>query len=68
MIIACFSSGFAGVYFEKLLKGSSTGVWVRNIQLGKLEKGQACLNSFEFRSIKWNFQILRNVRHNYWLH
>ena len=55
VIIACFSSGFAGVYFEKLLKGSSTGVWVRNIQLGKLEEGQACLNSFEFRSIKWNF-------------
>jgi UDP-sugar transporter A1/2/3 len=34
VIVACFSSGFAGVYFEKLLKGSSTGVWVRNIQLG----------------------------------
>ena len=36
VIVACFSSGFAGVYFEKLLKGSSTGVWVRNIQLGKM--------------------------------
>ena len=35
MITACFSSGFAGVYFEKLLKGTSTGVWVRNIQLGR---------------------------------
>jgi UDP-sugar transporter A1/2/3 len=34
VLIACFSSGFAGVYFEKLLKGSSTGVWMRNIQLG----------------------------------
>lgn len=34
VLVACFSSGFAGVYFEKLLKGSSTGVWMRNIQLG----------------------------------
>jgi len=34
VLFACFSSGFAGVYFEKLLKGSNTGVWMRNIQLG----------------------------------
>ncbi len=38
VLFACFSSGFAGVYFEKLLKGSSTGVWMRNIQLGYLNK------------------------------
>lgn len=34
VLFACFSSGFAGVYFEKLLKGTSTSVWMRNIQLG----------------------------------
>lgn len=34
LIVACFTSGFAGVYTEKLLKQSSVSLWLRNVQLG----------------------------------
>ncbi|KAK9685920.1 hypothetical protein K7432_015319 [Basidiobolus ranarum] len=34
VIAACLSSGFAGCYFEKMLKRNATSMWVRNIQLG----------------------------------
>ncbi len=32
-IAACCLSGFAGIYFEKILKGSNISVWMRNVQL-----------------------------------
>ncbi|GJJ16002.1 hypothetical protein Clacol_010281 [Clathrus columnatus] len=30
---ACFTSGLAGVYFEMVLKNSTTDLWIRNVQL-----------------------------------
>ncbi|XP_059469488.1 UDP-N-acetylglucosamine transporter isoform X2 [Neocloeon triangulifer] len=35
-VSACFCSGFAGIYFEKILKGSVISVWMRNVQLSLL--------------------------------
>lgn len=34
VLAACLSSGFAGIYFEKVLKTAKQSVWIRNIQLG----------------------------------
>lgn len=34
VVISCIMSGFAGVYFEKVLKSTKQSLWVRNVQLG----------------------------------
>lgn len=34
VIVSCLMSGFAGVYFEKILKGTKQSIWLRNVQLG----------------------------------
>jgi UDP-sugar transporter A1/2/3 len=33
VILGCITSGFAGVYFEMVLKSTSASIWLRNIQL-----------------------------------
>ena len=36
VMISSFSSGFAGVYFEKILRNSNISLWIRNLQLSFL--------------------------------
>lgn len=33
VLLACVSSGFSGVYFEKIVKGTVISMWMRNLQL-----------------------------------
>jgi UDP-galactose transporter len=44
---ACAISGFAGVYFERILKGSApVSVWMRNVQMGVFSIPVALLGAF----------------------
>ncbi|XP_055639638.1 UDP-N-acetylglucosamine transporter [Toxorhynchites rutilus septentrionalis] len=43
---ACFLSGFAGIYFEKMLKGADISIWMRNIQLSLLSLPFGMLTCF----------------------
>jgi solute carrier family 35 (UDP-sugar transporter), member A1/2/3 len=53
--VACVCSGFAGVYFEKVLKnGQSSSIWIRNIQLSVGCLGIALVGAFV-----WDGQAIR---------
>eukprot|EP01035_Chromulina_nebulosa_P019607 gene19607-25514_t len=36
VLLSCLTSGFAGVYFEMVLKSSKASIWIRNIQLAAI--------------------------------
>ncbi|KAH7935059.1 hypothetical protein HPB52_003359 [Rhipicephalus sanguineus] len=36
VLASCLSSGFSGIYLEKMLKEITWSLWIRNIQLGKM--------------------------------
>lgn len=43
---ACFLSGFAGIFFEKILKSSDISIWMRNVQLSMLSLPFGLLTCF----------------------
>jgi len=45
-LATCLTAGFAGVYFERMLKDASCSLWIRNLQMyscGIVSAGLACL-------------------------
>jgi solute carrier family 35 (UDP-sugar transporter), member A1/2/3 len=46
VVLACTTSGFTGVYFERILKSSNTNLWIRNIQLGITATVLALMNVY----------------------
>lgn len=47
---ACVLSGFAGIFFEKMLKGSDITVWMRNVQLSVCSIPFALISCFIYDS------------------
>jgi UDP-sugar transporter A1/2/3 len=58
VLFGCLTSGFAGVYFEKVLKSSKVSVWVRNIQLALIGTSFALVRYNCFRIHKDNLNVL----------
>ena len=56
VIISCLSSGFAGVYVEKMLKQTKASLWLRNVQLGMFGAlaGIACVVLKDFGAVSAN--------------
>ncbi|KAJ1732951.1 UDP-galactose transporter Gms1 [Coemansia sp. Benny D160-2] len=70
VFIACVLSGLAGVYFEKVLKGSRKSVWTRNVQLSLFSMVPALFgvfvvdgagvrqNGFLYGYTKWTYMAI----------
>lgn len=75
VLAACCSSGLAGVYFEKVLKGAKQSLWIKNVQLSLIcfflgfipvyrDREVLVENGFfyGYNSIVWSVVLLQAVR------
>lgn len=46
VLVSCFTSGFAGVYFEKIMKAKRNTIWLRNIEMSVLSIILALFTAF----------------------
>ena len=61
VLIACCTSGLAGVYFEMVLKNSQTDLWIRNTQLSFFSVIPAALPAvFELSRSENRLDLFRN--------
>lgn len=68
VLVSCLTSGFAGVYFEKVLKTNSTSIWMRNIQLAIIGIVISLVSSRDLQQILYNnypciYRINRSLNH-----
>ncbi|XP_043941784.1 UDP-N-acetylglucosamine transporter-like isoform X2 [Protopterus annectens] len=68
VFIVCCSSGFAGVYFEKILKETKPSLWVRNIQLGisGISFGIIVVLIFDLEHVK-QYGVLQGFNYITWI-
>jgi len=70
VLATCLTAGFAGVYFESMLKDAKASLWIRNLQMyfcGIISAGLGCLiqdgstiadRGFFFGYDKWVFAVV----------
>ncbi len=61
VVISSFSSGFSGVYFEKLIKHNTQSLWTRNTQLAIISSifalSAVCINDYTAVAEKGFFHV-----------
>lgn len=62
VVVSCLSSGFAGVYFEKILKHSKGSIWLRNIQMSMFG---IMAGFFGLYASNWNAVTSKGVFYGY---
>jgi len=66
-VTAATTSGFAGVYLERIFTSGSTSLWMRNVQLALFSIPLQCLAVSADRAAIMRFGLLQGFRASTWL-